>query len=532
MKSWTIEEIDNGLAEVNKVRPVALGYFNRLIRNYHGWVEDDRYFDDLAGDWIEFFCHSVVIAISEIDNCSPSIEPLPIQVFGDLTDYNKSRTSSVCFFSNFLSVAHSIACKNYPISFKFDRTYVDIKEGRKDNLLEKIVRLIGAKKPKVLIISPYFKCSRLGLLKVILLWKKWACFNNLNYQYTRRVAIDSEERLKLSKEAWAAEKGNKYSALVKAMLPLYLPAILFEDLDNFRNFCRDLEIHRPSLVYSANALYGNLVFKQLLPEWKIKGTRLIYHQHGGGYGLDESNVFEGYERRVSNTYLTWGWLENSTNLIGFGQIPILPHIGKSNKVVSLICVDFPKLPFRLHYHPMPGSIERMHDMTISFFEGLSSKENAWIKPYPIDYGWAQVKHLKSMVSIRNIKSKSTFEIYGRSKLVIHNYLGTSYLETLSLNIPTICIIDDQTYKFRNNASIFYKELFKNNIFQASGVQAYKFVNDLQENGRLESWWNSRDVQELRARFVERYANPSKNWRKNLETLFINQIEDVKNSSYD
>ena len=37
----------------------------------------------------------------------------------------------------------------------------------------------------------------------------------------------------------------------------------------------------------------------------------------------------------------------------------------------------------------------------------------------------------------DIKKPRSLARYAQSKLVIHNYLGTSYLETLYLNIPTI-----------------------------------------------------------------------------------------------
>jgi len=97
----------------------------------------------------------------------------------------------------------------------------------------------------------------------------------------------------------------------------------------------------------------------------------------------------------------------------------------------------------------------------------------------------------------------------RHRLVIHNYLGTSWLETLAMNIPTVCFYDPVMYRPRAAAQPFVDALAKVGVIHYSGIEAAKFVNGL--NGDPSAWWQSAEVQEAREAFVARYANFSENW---------------------
>jgi putative transferase (TIGR04331 family) len=60
----------------------------------------------------------------------------------------------------------------------------------------------------------------------------------------------------------------------------------------------------------------HLPFKILAAEWRECGTKLLYHQHGGGYGIDKVHAFEDYETRVSDYYFTWGWSSPNHRKVG------------------------------------------------------------------------------------------------------------------------------------------------------------------------------------------------------------------------
>jgi len=96
-----------------------------------------------------------------------------------------------------------------------------------------------------------------------------------------------------------------------------------------------------------------------------------------------------------------------------------------------------------------------------------------------------------------------------STLVVHNYLGASWLETLAMKVPTVCFIPPGIHRFRAAAQPYADALQKVGILHYSGREAAKFVNGF--NGDPSAWWNSAEVQEAREAFVARYANFSDNW---------------------
>nr|MBU6203621.1 hypothetical protein [Acidobacteriota bacterium] len=97
----------------------------------------------------------------------------------------------------------------------------------------------------------------------------------------------------------------------------------------------------------------------------------------------------------------------------------------------------------------------------------------------------------------------------RAKLVIHNYLGTSWLETLAMDVPTVCFYDRRIFRPRAAAQPFIDALANAGIIHYSGREAANFVNSLR--GNPSSWWRLAEVQEAREAFVARYANFSENW---------------------
>jgi putative transferase (TIGR04331 family) len=93
--------------------------------------------------------------------------------------------------------------------------------------------------------------------------------------------------------------------------------------------------------------------------------------------------------------------------------------------------------------------------------------------------------------------------------VVHNYLGTSWLETLAMNVPTVCFYDPGLYAPREPARPYFDMLVRVGILHHSGREAAKFVNAFK--GDPSAWWNSAEVQAARETFVARYANFSDDW---------------------
>lgn len=97
------------------------------------------------------------------------------------------------------------------------------------------------------------------------------------------------------------------------------------------------------------------------------------------------------------------------------------------------------------------------------------------------------------------KSGSAKLLIQKSRLVIIDYLSTSYLESLLANIPTIFFWNKAAYPLEAAYSDFYDILIEVGICQTDPVEAASFVEKIKSNP--ERWWSQDDVQSARKKFV-------------------------------
>ena len=174
-------------------------------------------------------------------------------------------------------------------------------------------------------------------------------------------------------------------------------------------------------------------------------------------------------------------------------------------------MDFPQVLYRIHFHPMPGSVDQMLEQTATFIASLRGVSGVTVRPYLRDYGHDLLGRLKRTETAFEIDDSSVGgpAAYARSALVVHNYLGTAWLETLAMNVPTVCFFDSQTYAFRSAAQPFIDRLVDVGVLHTSAIEAADHVRSICNDPS--GWWTGPEVQSARENFVRQYANFSPNW---------------------
>ena len=380
---------------------------------------------------------------------------------------------------------------------------------------------ISTNNPKLLVSSSYWKFSAFKKFDVRRKWRNWARFDDLLYPIAFESSIDVDWRLYTSSNLGRV---GSFLELLCTLLPLYLPVVFLEGFLLCRKSVLDLSLYRPKAMFSANALNGNLVFKVLAAEWQKEGTKLLYSQHGGGYGIDKYHIVEEYETRVSDCFYTWGWTR--ADRVVRPLAPPLPRYSMNKTVnVLLMCCDYPKSIYRIHFQPMGDNVSKLHQETYEFLRYLKDHNKLLIRGYPVEYGWGA--HRTIRITAPDSKFETTqpspFVRYSQSQLVVHNYLGTSYLETLALNIPTVCFYDPNMYSFRSEAQPFINALINASILHYTGREAALFATSIQDDPYC--WWSKSDVQYARSNFIHRFANFSENCSQHWEEEFQSQINE-------
>ncbi|BAO31137.1 LIC12162 family transferase [Sulfuritalea hydrogenivorans] len=506
---WDAEAVATGLEATSRLRPALLARLKRLLDEFHGVSRPIEYHDLVAGMWLENLTHNIYTAWREVLAGSIPADSDPIPIVKS-TKHAQQMTVDIGWHRHLRGAVARLleggSAESWPVAQDSDYT----SSGGRYRGVHKILRGISTGKPKVLLTQPYFKCSRQESMWTLWRWRNWIARDDMTYPIS--VAATANWNWRKRRSAELPTPPRNFEELVGTLLPLYIPIGLLEGFEDYREAVLSLPLPRPQAVYSANALHAHPTFQILMAEWRQEGTRLLYHQHGGGYGLDPQLVVENYEIRVSDRFYTWGWRRDGSFVHPLS--PAMPSVKRkpSSGQILLNCLDLPRMPFRMTFAPMPGTIEIMHRNTCEFLMEYPDRSNLVVRPFNVDYGWGAVESMRAAApEARFDKSLGPFAAYSSSRLVVHNYLGTAWLETLGLNIPTVVFYNPAAYVYRDETRAGIDALQRVGVLHHSGKDAARFIAGLGQD--IEGWWRKPEVQVARHDFVQCYANFSPDWAK-------------------
>ena len=94
------------------------------------------------------------------------------------------------------------------------------------------------------------------------------------------------------------------------------------------------------------------------------------------------------------------------------------------------------------------------------------------------------------------------------RLYVATYNATTFLDSLSLNIPTIMFWNPKHWELRSEAEPYFEKLREVGIFHSCPENAANKVSEIWD--KVDEWWNEEGLQEVRKNFCDRYARlPSK-----------------------
>jgi putative transferase (TIGR04331 family) len=524
---WNAQRVSEGLNEIDSARASVLANVKLLLDQYHGASYSARYYDIILGDWVERFLHLVYVATRQYangatnaqhsDGGTTAITILPTSDTAEFFAAHQSLPDQMLAVLRCLSFSSVDAIKISDADVKVRNSSTSSGRNKVNAVLLKFAS-IGTN-PKVLFVKPFSGSTPSAWVSAMFSWRKWAKQDDLDFSLEVQTKIDSQWR---QKHLANVSVGSNLGETANAVLAAFLPVCALEGFAEFKLKVKSARPKRFAHVYSAQALWTHFAFKVLAAEWCEQGTKLHYHQHGGWYGLDESHVGEIYESRVSDFYYTWGWSRGNTNTRALS--PVTPSFRAQEQLFdSLICFDQPQKIYRLQYFPLPGTLQTMYDQTADFVRTRESATELRIRLFPGEYS-AQQKDaiLRANSSAIFDNSQDIFSQYSISRIVFHNYLGTSWLETLGNNIPTICFYDVDAYRFRSDARPLLEDLVKVGVLHISGLSAAEKANAVESD--VDSWWLSEEVQIARRNFVMQFANFSADWKQTWRENFLDAIK--------
>lgn len=498
-REWNCDELFKAVRDIEGLLPRLEKFSAEVATELSGTRVSPKMFQRLGGMWLLHLTHQVA-GLPRSTASGPVASDLMVPVDG-YTHHQMFVISSE-YRTQVAKISRGdwAGVNSLDGNLKAVRTAVPTRS-RLSRVVERSIHRLSPDDCPTMVSYPYLKIHRLEQSYSALRSRNkiaWLDPEPLNPVVDR---VNQALRFSIARGVTGDELFAQTCRLVALMLPSAYGEGLMQNVDALRNRYR-----QPRLLYSANGSQFQLPYQVLSAVWGESGTRVLSHQHGGHQGLDDLHAGEEYEIRASDRHFTLGWKDTRQNVVPLcTAMPRRANSTTRNRLL-LMSLSTTDVIYRLQPFCIPSHVTKCTEESRDFLTELEWNDAPILRcdQQVLD----QLSTARSDVKWEAADSSGTLSA-SRSAIVVHNYLGASWLETLAMDIPTVCFIPKNIHRFRESAQPFADALIRVGILHDSGCSAARFVNSL--GGDPSGWWKSAEVQEARQAFVARYANFSDDW---------------------
>ena len=323
----------------------------------------------------------------------------------------------------------------------------------------------------------------------------------------RNFKINSNDRI---------SKCNDFEAILRQLIVKQIPVCYVESFFELSAMSRTLNWPKsPKTIFTSNSHNSDDVFKQYAARCIEKSnTKLIIGQHGGNYGIGEFNFNEKHEIEICHKYLSWGWGSTEKKVLPIGQLKLKNPIKIKNSEkhhLLLVTASFQRYSYFIYSAVMASQWLYYFNDQCEFIDNLNSgiKQETIVRLYKNDYKWNQAKRWKDKfpnIKINNGKKNILVQLK-KCRLFVSTYNATTYLESITMNIPTVIYWDTKYWELRDSAIPFFNRFRKAGIFHDSPSSAAFHINLIWDN--VDDWWNSLEVKTALEDFNNNYNKKPK-----------------------
>ncbi len=528
---------------INEIQSKLIISVSNYLNQFHNKKNSQRFWEIVIGKWIHNYCvmmftrWEILTKLNEIngnflistkkfldkDMIFQSTDELNTMFF--LNDYNSYLFSTILNYR--FSSDKKFTLKNHnDISSEF--LFFRKKFSKfNDNIKTKIKNIYNIlfskklRKQKYAILRSYLGVKDDFKLNIKLL--QLPTFIPNNY-------LNCEPDLVLRNQiSLNAKSQNEFENFLYKKIFLFMPVSYLEGFKIEEKKIKELSLpNQPKKIFSSNILNKSLL-SRYCAEKVENGSQLILGVHGGSYGHYDIHFNFNHEINISDLYLTWGGknIKNS-KVKPFGIIRPLPNYKKkqNQKLLTMIipCVDLFK-PY------MESDISMIHNKNYIFnpcfkiIDNLNESiklNNLLIRCEERNFGQNEYKTFEEKYpNIKKDNRKINYnDLLSNTRIFLSPYLGTGFLETLAMNIPTLVFTAKKNSNIINDeAKKFYEILKKSKVFFDDETELSNHINQIWNDHY--SWWNSSEVQKAVKIFCNEYAYKNNNKIEDLKKILLN-----------
>jgi len=414
-----------------------------------------------------------------------------------------------------------------PLSKKENKYRYYLNRLRRVTLLKLLGKLLDGvcriRNPRVAIIECFF--STKNLISLILKSNGQIQHNIIQSDFKYNEKVDRESREVLSS---ISGEFDAFDDFFIASLKHCFPKIFIEEFSKIHSSYDEKFKRFSKMKYVVNESWiGNNYAAIAVAILEAKGIKHICNEHNylSHHFLGNNNK---YLYPLVHKFVTLGWFDESiSNLVRGSSLYEWAESTvylKEHSIAFITGIPPIKTPEISAAYGSFGSFnaEKHLEFLSIFFSHLASStlNRILYRGYPIDaYASTHIvpqmvrydqdyvlKKYLDQVKMIDYSSQSGKTLMKKSRLVIVDYLSTSYLESIIANIPTVFFWNKQSYYIEGKYSNIYEPLVSVGICQSNPIKAAGFIEEIMDNP--ESWWFSDEVQTARKNFLDANFGPT------------------------
>jgi putative transferase (TIGR04331 family) len=311
-----------------------------------------------------------------------------------------------------------------------------------------------------------------------------------------------------------------FEIILEKLIPEIVPSVYLEGYSKMKQKSLEKFPKTSKVILTALGLYHNEGFKFWAANQVESGAKILSLQHGGLYGSACWSQYESIEVGISDKFYTWGWGKGETKTIPMESWKLSKGLNgtKPDPKGSILWVGMTVPRYTITVSPCvigPQVISYIEDQE-RFVNAVSQKvrDLLLMKVYSIEWGWKDKERWKDFLPNLNVYrgKKNMTALLGKSRLCIGTYNSTGYLETFSMNFPTLLFWDPSYWELRDSAKPYFDDLRNVGILHDTPESAAAKLNEIFEDPM--SWWMIPKTQKVKDEFCRQFAWTSKNWHLN------------------
>ena len=335
----------------------------------------------------------------------------------------------------------------------------------------------------------------------------------------KAVAPDPDQRKRLSIDPASHAGFERY---VRTQLPDLIPTCYLEGYGDLLQQVKSLPWPtEPKFIFTSNSFDTDEIFKAWTGSNVEEGVPYFAGLHGNNYGT-LLGCQNWPELVTCDKFFTWGWTNGSPQSVPAFIFRTAGHaLQGGGPTGGLLLIELP-LPHLVSAWDSYFEFETYQEEQFRFVEALPEtiqpELTVRLHTEYKRHRWSDEQRWKDRSPRTKLDTGAApiLGLIGQSRLVIHSYDSTGILETLALNIPTMCFWHGGLDHLLPSAKPYYELLRSEGILSDSPEQAAEMVAMRWDN--VSEWWGSPKVQDARKAFCGQYARTEKHPVRTMKRL--------------